>query len=724
MASINVNTDLASDGRALFTPAHYHLHTPFLMPRHGHGHLSLTALRALAVPRSWETMLLSIYTMLITGGFVALWTLAAMAISYAAAASNARVARDGTFRLACAWRVSEPFQAGVLMGKFCWVRIRAICGGGRRRRLRGRRGAGGLGAAVAAGQQHNEPYSHEGLLHSSSSGGTMEESAPLQNPGKELLVGLLILLLAMGLFFGTIAAGIFLPGRIVIGNVAPVNEYKVFVPNSLTPAIVDKYQAQFSYLASKRLARAVGAVDSSALGKLDDRVRVNKTSPRAGPRGESSYGIEYSFAMNGVDMGLSKLAKLALQVEGECAFEYAWYNGTEVSPRDNVMYDRYRPWGEADSELLRVDLNSTCGSKEMYAVHRLPRDTRVIPVRAAPPALDLEYVLAVYAQGRGSFSPGRDPWYLTGAKLDAAGYGGEPWECGAPNTAGAGVADPRVLYRVQAGRPLLRCRERIFMSYGAEQPRFQLPMAALAQSTRSMRDFDEWLAGVRGALAPSGGEIPDAVGLVLGVNLGRFSPIIFSLAAQTGSALGKSAGDYARSFDAAEASAVQDLRALVTAAYVAARNMFRDAVLEHEDPILQGRDSSDHTNVLVDGGTGQPVAGAGDWVLPSDGVTTLRVEMVVGLPAAIGVLWLVVFLLRVFVMNAHVQGDCPTCGNLDAAGGFVRRASRMSDVVHVPLSDMDEPSSSIMMGKEPPRAVDNGSFSKGGDHGGNWPLSH
>jgi len=334
----------------------------------------------------------------VAGAFIALWILIAMAIPRILPKHMRKhqtvilVSSDNT----------EPFQAAVIMAKFCWDILP---------------------------RKFRKTKRSEGADHGPESTMGNSGSTPLPT-WTELFVGILILLLALGTVIGGVIGGLLLPGKLVIGHVAPVNAEMVYIPGDY---LTSNAHISRPVLRSGRVARAVSKVDSLKAvleSKLGDKVIVKKAPAEPGPGGKESYDILYSFRVDGYEMGLQDMPEFSLNVTGTCSFRYNWYNRTNGTHDTYALFDKTDNTRQLDVELLPWD--SAWASLEALYVDGMGEQYSGNYSDGVPNA---PFAVVPMTQGNAILMKSRDPWYLT-----------EDKELQIPHL-------NFTLYRIKSGRP-------------------------------------------------------------------------------------------------------------------------------------------------------------------------------------------------------------------------------------------------------------------------------
>ncbi|KAF8461511.1 hypothetical protein BDZ91DRAFT_829672 [Kalaharituber pfeilii] len=539
---------------------------------------------AIAIPASAELMLVSAYTILVGGAFMAWWILIAVAVRKF---TPERFRDNKVIKRVAAWYSTEPFQAAYIMAKFCFT------------------------AAIRKYRKSKTRCSEE-VLH-----------FPDTQDWTELMIALVIMLLALATVVGGIVVGVYLPGKLVIGRVAPVNGMKVFtIPYELRFIWNSDILRVEPFVTSKIAERAFSAIDSSAAAlesHLSDRVNVQQIPRGEGPAGEKDYQINYSFQVNSYDMGLQHLHGLSVTITGNCSFEYDWYTGL-------------KPGGDSSHDIDEYNLFGIVEPEDQMKIHVPITDIPIEPFTRfdgrqfySDNISSLPFAILPNTQGRWSTSTSLDPWYRTDIK-DLSGQGSCNY--------------------IRPGRPPLHCNERRAWNYRGSYlgPDLAIYYYNATSTTWSRRRF-------------TGANVPD---IPLGLwtllceipstgNVGAF------LSYQRAGLLESSQRVLARQWDketasdiwivdAATSTAYRDITRMVNAAYLSWRNVLRDRVLAYVDVQQLGLEGT-VPNGVRDHENRNPLPGTGDFVVPSENVRTLCLEALVAVPAVVAVSWIVVWVV-------------------------------------------------------------------------------
>ncbi|KAI1378592.1 hypothetical protein F4677DRAFT_465745 [Hypoxylon crocopeplum] len=391
----------------------------------------------------------------------------------------------------------------------------------------------------------------------------------------------LFLLLVLVAWVGQTATGILVPPHILLGNAAPVNPEAIYVPDSSNEGLVSS--ATLFPLEVPRFIRALGST------AVDEELRQKVNVSAANSVGQTSDGqdilrIDYSYRATGVDFGLQRFPDLTLNVAGSCITDYGWFIFTRLTISDNVAVavDYYDVFG-------LVETVSLFDGREPVARFYLGNFTQGTLATS-----NATWAAVVSSVNRTSFSPGTDPWYLTGPALESA--------TGAQ-------------YAVRTARPVLSCWQDDVWSYQGHNSTID----ALTSN------------------ALPGLELSDSLQIVLNSILG--SPMIEAVGQHLqASALQSTLTASAQVFDAEVSSVHNDLERLVQAAYVATVNCLTDLTLYPTGAERQLRN-------IARGPSGQIEDGVAEFVVWSPDVTAVSTVVVIIIPTVFLGAWLVAIVL-------------------------------------------------------------------------------
>ncbi|TFB04342.1 hypothetical protein CCMA1212_004140 [Trichoderma ghanense] len=374
--------------------------------------------------------------------------------------------------------------------------------------------------------------------------------------------GLLLSVLALMVFGGSMTLGIIGPSLVQIGTVAPVRPSSVYYPHLTTDNTT--ILSYYGVLAPANL-RALGSIEASKVTKRKD---VNLPDPDLDPIGQTESGEDiyqyfYDYTLTGVDFGLQQGSDLSLTVNGSCTTEYGWIVNATHPASDQDIYNLWKIAGRYFSVILNAD-----------TVQDAPKASFILHPEAEQQHLDsgnTSFAIIVWAAGRASIKQGDDPWYKTErrtAKFPAP-FDAQFW--------------------MKRGRPALSCWQKDTWRYGSHE----------------VKTVDD-LQGVPGI------KIKPALLTLLAEALR--APVLTRIGNASGNSALKSATTSANGVINAEASKIRyDLERLVLASYVFTRNVLLDTTMFSRPDGLD--------NIMEDK-KGQPADGAGDFVLSSPNFQT------------------------------------------------------------------------------------------------------
>ena len=408
-----------------------------------------------------------------------------------------------------------------------------------------------------------------------------------------------LVLVLIGVWVASLAAGILLPSRLFLGNVAPVNPSSIFAP-SLN---LSKTDSQTTYnvfeLDVQRYLRAAGAafVANDALrGKVQVGMPVfegtwdNKAENLTG---DTIQRIDYSYKVTGGDLGLQNIPQLVLNVAGSCRTDYTWQVG--FKPIRIGLQDVYQaPWDNATN--YTAQYSESLGSSATF----LLRD----PATNDPTSRgNFSWGIINSSVGRRSFFASVDPWYRTGEMH------------GQPSADG-------FAYTVLPGRPALSCWEGDVWSFKGQSTDITnlqsiLPPDSLSNATANI--------------------LARYLGLPLAVTLGNYLG---------SSALQSSQGTIDSLFDAGSSSIHRDLSQIILGAYIVTVNTLTDTTLYFQ---YQPPPAENITNMARDGDDSNgTLPGVADFVVFSDQVASLSLALIILIPFLTLASWILMHTLLVY----------------------------------------------------------------------------
>lgn len=409
--------------------------------------------------------------------------------------------------------------------------------------------------------------------------------------------GILVAVVAISIYVGSIVVGIIGPTLIQIGNVAPVRPSTVFYPRY--PTTPEENLQNFGLLAPAAL-RAIGSVESSN-DAIRSKVKIS-VSPIDPPAPDGiRQQLDYNYELSGVDLGLQHLSPLQLSITGSCYTEYNWYVQTANETEFYVLYPELGDDTTLSQRTVRVSHN-------LIDIKNAPRAAIISHPNAAEQlarSSNVSFSVIVSSAHRASISKSSDPWYTTETRptddpsLEPAPYNATEW--------------------MKLRRPVLSCYQHDLWTYDSSPP------------ASSVLDLDR-LPGI---------DLPDAIHSVF---MNAFSvPMVVTLGNAIGDSALRSRTTSPRGvIDAEKSSIKSDMERLVMAAYIASVNVFSGTV-----SFTPG--AGGYPNVL-EGDDGQPAPGAGDIVVTSSDVQTFSMVGLISLAAILVFLliqaWLISWLVH------------------------------------------------------------------------------
>lgn len=391
----------------------------------------------------------------------------------------------------------------------------------------------------------------------------------------------LLLLLFFAAWAGQKATGILVPPLIILNNTAPVNPDAIYVPDRSESDLVAS--ATLFPLEVPRFLRALGSIGAD--GQLRQQVNISAaTSVGQTIDGEDIMRIDYRYRVTGADMGLQRFPELTLNVAGSCITDYDMYNGTRIS--------------DSDGEAVAVDFYDVFGGVVTASLFdgRQPVATFYVgnTTQGTLETSNGTWAAIVSSVNRTSFSPGTDPWYLTGP--------GPETQTGAQ-------------YSVMPARPALSCWQDDVWSYQGRNSTIE----ALTGEALPGLDLSDGLRNI--LLSILGSPMIQIVGQHL-----QASALLSTTTAS------------GQVFDAAASNFHDDLERLVQAAYVATVNCLTDLTLYPAGADRQVRN-------MARGDSGQVLDGVAEFVVWSPDVAALSTVVVIVIPTVFVGTWLVAVIL-------------------------------------------------------------------------------
>ena len=410
-----------------------------------------------------------------------------------------------------------------------------------------------------------------------------------------------LLLLGFVWLVGTYAAGIFVAAELISGKVAPANPNKVYVPNPRVTASADIMRLQA--LRAPATLRSLGSAEAAS---NQHTIRKQFSLDSHLSSGDSPQYFTYKYTVTAHDMGLRKWHDLKQEVSGRCDVDSSWFS--KNVPEEDL--DVYRPWGLANKTVSVVYDGERKTAPSATAIPFPYAEDKFLVHQAA----EHRYGIIVQSSHRASHRPGTDPWYKT-----------EPFTP-RENDTDAQIAD-QPGNRVIGGRPALSCKQKDVWSYNGTQFKNIYELTDEA----NIKFPEGWATQLQ--LDFSGPRIIDMI------NSAGSSSLVSSTTFVGGR------------FDAETSTIEKDMTRLFTATWIASAHTFRN--------MLMVSDQQNIPNVALQG-TGQPQDGVGLFVVSTPQVATLRLSVLVAIPALLGALTLVEGILRLcykhksWYKNVHI----------------------------------------------------------------------
>ncbi|KAM7208433.1 hypothetical protein V8F20_001114 [Naviculisporaceae sp. PSN 640] len=424
-----------------------------------------------------------------------------------------------------------------------------------------------------------------------------------------------ILILA-GAWIASLAAGIFLPSSIFLGNAAPVNPLSIYVPtgNFSDWTMQDTYSIWALEGGPYLRATAAALVASDEV-----RAKVKVSLPvlegtwnntRSGVPDESIQRIDYGYNVTGTDLGLQNLPQLVLTVAGSCVTDYTWLNveesktlpGDPNNPVEVYHQDYYQsPW---QSDPMWADGASSSVQEAAFCF----QDPTLVDNRG-----NISWGVVISSVDHFSVTPSKDPWYRTSDS----------------------VASPDGnVFRILPGRPALSCWQNDVWSYKGQSTDVTNLQSILPPDTLSNATADI---------------LARYLGLPAVVNLG---PHIGT------SALQSAQGTISGVFDAGASSIYKDLSPLILGAYIATINTLADTTLYFDHNSTNSSSIRNLAREEDDDSITRP--DVGQFIVFSEHVASLSLTLIILIPFLTLGSWLLMYALLEFTPLKLTKAMEPT----------------------------------------------------------------
>lgn len=367
-------------------------------------------------------------------------------------------------------------------------------------------------------------------------------------------------------------SSILAPRFLLLGNSAPVDPNSIFVPEPNDESKGLGYAYTLFSLGVLASLRAAGSVNATT----QQRVTVSDPVTSSGVNGTIKQ-VGYAYNITAADFGLQHAAGLILNVEGSCITEYRWLVSS-VQDECNVWIDSYQVPGGENLDISLYDGRPPIGYFRLGPAESESNTT---------------FTIAISSAGRYSFSEGMDPVYATTKNLTSK----ELRDQGINNT-------------VMTRRPILSCWQNDIWSYkGHQSPTSGLSsLPGLKMSEELAKYFFRRFLGI---------------------------PMIVRLGGRLGGRIQSASTTLGQTFDAGSASMEKDLQQLVTASYIASKNILADTTTV----------KSNLTNDVIDPKTGLLYPGIDGFIVTSGEIGTLSVKLLIIIPVILVLLFIIVTFL-------------------------------------------------------------------------------
>lgn len=388
-----------------------------------------------------------------------------------------------------------------------------------------------------------------------------------QHARGERVAVMLLTFPALVLAVGGILATLLYTENMSLGNAAPVSPSAVYVPyiEDVASSTSHRIAAYYKPAILRALGSSESVEDSTRRSSVNVRTERFSTSNATRPL----QRISYDYTISAYDLGLQAYLGFAIKDGGSCFTEYNWLRPRTSSPPGYL--DEYIIFGD---ESLRIPV---AGPKNPTpSLSFIPYINTSVPLETT----NLSYALVATTAVMGSFTASTDPWYLTERAQDNDEV---PYHSiGVP-------------YRIKPGRPVLSCWEDTVFC--------------------------------------NGGDCKDVYHIGLPKGLGHHMarrltvPMIVDMGLIAGSSALKSYLGLGQGMvlDAGSSSMSADMERLVLAAYLATKEILRDAAvtgkLNGARNVLQKPDGKLHD-------------GAADFVLRTGDVVAIRFDLLLLAPLA------------------------------------------------------------------------------------------
>lgn len=311
------------------------------------------------------------------------------------------------------------------------------------------------------------------------------------------------------------AISIWVPRFLILGNGAPVQPERIFVPVDVSGVPI-KDLLETLILGIPSSLRAAGSVNETALQKVNMGEPVNTSGVNG-----TVKRIGYGYTITGEEFGLQHAPDLRLNVEGSCVTEYRWLQNSGTEPGAPTV-DDYILFPDDPNSRFERPLSLYDGRATTAFFHFGSPDSK-------NPA-NTTFAIAVSSLNRRSFSQSSDPLYATHA---------------------SNLTDPNPPYEVMPKRPILSCWQNdVWFNKDKQGATFNLSKLPGLNMPENLANLFRQLIA-----APMIGTLGNRLGI---------------------RAIQSSATSYEQIFDAGASSMEKDLHYLVAGAYIASTRILAD----------------------------------------------------------------------------------------------------------------------------------------------------
>ncbi|KAF8541777.1 hypothetical protein BDD12DRAFT_877934 [Trichophaea hybrida] len=394
----------------------------------------------------------------------------------------------------------------------------------------------------------------------------------------------LLCLVQFAILATSTAAGIVIPVKLLMGNMARVNPSAIFYPSILATNSTALQREANDRLVRAAAFRAIGTVEflEDVLGK---EIQFGENILQVGADGQPEISFDYSYNLTGIDFGLQRAPGLRHTASGHCQTEYTWHQDSS-----NSTHDIYWLWGNSSME--RIVPIPGGGN---YSPPRANFETPPSNIADAKSTGSVRFSILPYTAGRRSrveFNQ-TQPWYVTEDLYDP-------------------ITNSR--YVVKAKRPAISCYHNTSWHYGKSMVNSTPNLDKLVQNGLKVAPF--WLNTV---FIREFTSVPPIVTMSRGLgysNLASFSEG-FSIANRV---------------ENSAANLQNDLKYLVMGSFIYSREVIRNTVML--SPNREGLINAAEVNGVVPDETA-------DFVLESPDIQTISCKWLIMTPALTLVAWLI-----------------------------------------------------------------------------------